>query len=83
MQCGTPVVAIGEMGTRDIMAENLGGFMVEDDLDEFCKKTLLLLKDRDLYQQKSQEARRYAREWNNAKSALMMQSLYRSVLQKQ
>ena len=48
MQCGTPVVAIGEMGIKDIMSNNLGGFMVEDNLDEFCQKTLLLLKDKNI-----------------------------------
>ena len=80
MQCGTPVVAIGEMGIRDIMGNSLGGFMVEDNLDEFCQKTLLLLRDKDIYQQKSREALQYAGEWNNETSALKMQALYQSVL---
>jgi glycosyltransferase involved in cell wall biosynthesis len=80
MQCGTPVVAIGEMGTKDIMSNNLGGFMVEDNLDEFCQKTLLLLNDKNIYEQKSQEALRYAEVWNNNTSALKLQDLYESLL---
>jgi glycosyltransferase involved in cell wall biosynthesis len=82
MKCGTPVVAIGEMGIKDVMGRNLGGFMVEDNIDEFCEKTLLLLKDKYLHQQKSREARQYADEWTNETSALKMQDLYNSVLQK-
>jgi len=80
MACGTPVVAIGEMGIKDIMGNNLGGFMVEDNVDEFCQKTLLLLKDKNIYQQKSREALQFAGDWNNETSALKMQALYQSVL---
>jgi glycosyltransferase involved in cell wall biosynthesis len=80
MQCGTPVVAVGEMGIKDIMGNNLGGFMVEDNLVEFCEKTLLLLQDQNIYQQKSREALQYAGKWNNHTSALKMQAVYQSVL---
>ncbi len=38
MMCKTPVVAIGEMGTKDVMQGDNGGFMVKDDLDEFTEK---------------------------------------------
>jgi glycosyltransferase involved in cell wall biosynthesis len=82
MKCGTPVVAIGEMGIKDVMGRNLGGFMVEDNVDEFCEKTLLLLKDKCIYQQKSREAVQYADEWTSETAALKMQNLYYSVLQK-
>ena len=80
MLCGTPVVAIGEMGTRDIMGKNLGGFMVEDNLDEFCQKTLLLLRNGNVYRRKSREAQKYADEWTNVASAIKMQTLYQSLL---
>ena len=82
MQCGTPVVAIGKMGVRDLMGDNLGGFMVDDNLDDFCGKTLLLLKDTNTYRQKSREALQFAERWNNKTSALKMEALYRSVLRK-
>jgi hypothetical protein len=62
------------------MGTNLGGYMVDDNLDEFCRKTLLLLKDRNIYQQKSREALQFAGRWDNKTSALKMQDLYRSVL---
>ena len=80
MLCGTPVVAIGEMGTKDVMADNQGGFTVQDNIDEFCQKTLLLLRDERIYQQKSRGARKYAAEWSNVSSALKMQALYQSLL---
>ena len=43
MACGTPVVAIGKMGTREVMGGDSGGFMVDDDMDMFVEKTDLLL----------------------------------------
>ena len=80
MQCGTPVVAIGELGTKDILRNDTGGFMVHDDIDEFCQRTLLLLKNQDVYRKKSGEATEYARSWTSETTALKMQALYESVL---
>ncbi|MDA8425457.1 MAG: glycosyltransferase [Treponema sp.] len=56
MAVGTPVVAIGEMGTRDIMRGDHGGFMVRDDLEEFALAVLRLLGDEELRRSKSAEA---------------------------
>lgn len=63
MLCGTPVVAIGEMGTADMMDGDNGGFMVKDDLGEFVDKTLALLGDPALRAEKAEEARAYAARW--------------------
>lgn len=56
MAVGTPVVAIGEMGTRDVMRGDHGGFMVRDDLEEFALAVLRLLGDEELHRAKSAEA---------------------------
>jgi 1,2-diacylglycerol 3-alpha-glucosyltransferase len=56
MATGTPVVAIGEKGTRDVMEGDHGGFMVANDVDEFARATLRLLGDEDLRRAKSAEA---------------------------
>lgn len=80
LRCGTPVVALGAMGITDIMASNIGGFMVGDDLEEFCEKTMLLLQDRLVHEQKSNEAIAYSREWAIERTGMEMQSIYESVL---
>lgn len=63
MLCGTPVVAIGEMGTADVMAGDNGGFMVADDPAEFTDRVLRLLSDPALRKAKSAEALEYAQRW--------------------
>jgi 1,2-diacylglycerol 3-alpha-glucosyltransferase len=80
LRCGTPVVALGAMGITDVMASNIGGFMVGDDLEEFCKKTMLLLQDRSVHERKSKEAIEHSGEWTIETTGLEMQSIYESVL---
>lgn len=63
MLCGLPVVAIGEMGTIDVMQGDNGGFMVRDDADEFAGKVIMLLTDSALHEQKAQEAAEWGSKW--------------------
>ncbi len=64
MTVGMPVVAIGEMGTVDVMRGDNGGFMVPNDIEEFTSKVELLLNDRNVYEQKSKEAAVWAKQWS-------------------
>ena len=63
MLSGTPVVAIGEMGTIDVMGGDNGGFMVKNDHSEFRDRVLDLLNDPELYARKVEEARVHASDW--------------------
>ncbi len=63
MLCGTPVVAIDRMGTSEIMKGGKGGFLVNDNADEFSAKVKLLLQDEKLYAKKSREALECSRKW--------------------
>ncbi|GAB6088519.1 glycosyltransferase [Spirochaeta dissipatitropha] len=65
MICGTPVVAIGEMGTREVMNGNNGGFMVSDNQQEFSNRVIELLDSAELWQEKSAEALAYAQNWTS------------------
>lgn len=76
MLCGTPVVAIGEMGTADMMAGDNGGFMVKDDLSEFVSRVLLLLDDPELRARKAAEAREYSQRWTVDKLTDKLLALY-------
>jgi glycosyltransferase involved in cell wall biosynthesis len=64
MFSGTPVVAIGALGTLMVMGGNNGGFMVKNDAAEFTERVLALLGDPDLRSRKSAEARLHARSWS-------------------
>lgn len=66
MLTGLPVVAIGEMGTVDVMQGDNGGFMVKKDVNEFSEKVISLLSDKQLYTQKKKEAKEWAKKWSIA-----------------
>jgi len=63
MAMGLPVVAIGEMGTVDVMQGDNGGFMVPEDVDIFAEKVSLLLSDSSVYEQKVQECLKWSKQW--------------------
>lgn len=79
MLAGLPVVAIGEMGTVDVMQGDNGGFMVKDDEDEFAEKVSLLLRDDALHAQKSQEALAWGSQWKISSLAQNILECYREV----
>ena len=64
MLSGTPVVAIGALGTLMVMGGDNGGFMVKNDRQEFTQRVLELLEDPELHSRKSQEAKIHARAWS-------------------
>ena len=63
MLAGLPVVAIGEMGTLDVMQGDHGGFMVGDEIGEFSDHVVRLLEDETLRKEKSAEAEEWASKW--------------------
>jgi len=82
MACGTPVVAIGKMGTREVMGGDFGGYMVDDELDLFVDKVELLLNNPELYIAKSQEALKHIEKWTIDLQAERMITLYHKLILK-
>jgi glycosyltransferase involved in cell wall biosynthesis len=80
MMCRTPVVAIGKMGTLEVMEGDNGGFMVGENVAEFTLRVHQLLTDPVLYAQKSQEAWDYSQNWTSARMAARLETLYRSLV---
>ena len=80
MCCGTPVVAVGEMGTKYFMGGDNGGFMVGNDAEEFSMRTVQLLTDHDLWERGSIEALGHARKWSMERLSVRMEDLYLSLL---
>jgi glycosyltransferase involved in cell wall biosynthesis len=82
MSCGTPVVAIGRMGTREVMGGSHGGFMVEDDVEDFVAASRLLLSNPQLRERKRNEALEHAADWTMSAQARRMVHLYQAVRRK-
>jgi glycosyltransferase involved in cell wall biosynthesis len=80
MLSGTPVVAIGEMGTIMVMGGNNGGFMVKNDPDEFARRVFDLLEDQDLYQRKILEAKSHAKAWTIDSLTEKLIQIYREAI---
>lgn len=80
MTCGTPVVAIGEMGTIALMGSGGGGYMVDDDLDLFIEKVELLLNDSQVHKIKSAEALQEAKKWGSEIMSSKVLTLYEELL---
>jgi glycosyltransferase involved in cell wall biosynthesis len=78
MFSGTPVVAIGALGTLMVMGGDNGGFMVKNDADEFTARVLDLLGDADLRSRKSAEARLHARSWSIEELTKKLTDIYKS-----
>jgi glycosyltransferase involved in cell wall biosynthesis len=80
MLSGTPVVAIGAMGTIQVMNGNNGGFMVQNDPQEFVARVFDLLEDDELYRRKVEEAKRHAQGWTIGTMTAKLEHIYRSSL---
>jgi glycosyltransferase involved in cell wall biosynthesis len=77
MLSGIPVVAIGAMGTVQLMEGNKGGFMTGNDPEEFKARVLELLEDEALYRRKSEEARQHAQAWTIGSITERLVAIYR------
>ncbi|MDR1105384.1 MAG: glycosyltransferase [Treponema sp.] len=77
MLSGIPVVAIGVLGTVQVMGGDNGGFMVKNDRAEFRDRVLDLLDDKELYRKKAEEARRHARGWTVESLTEKLLDIYR------
>jgi glycosyltransferase involved in cell wall biosynthesis len=80
MLSGTPVVAIGVMGTIMVMGGDNGGFMVNNDPGEFSERVLELLEDKELYTRKSQEAKIHASSWSIEEVTKKLVKIYENTL---
>jgi glycosyltransferase involved in cell wall biosynthesis len=82
MYSGTPVVAIGSMGTRMVMGGDHGGFMVDNDAGGFSRRVAQLLTDEKLYAVKAAEAREHSKDWLIGASTERLLDIYREAIAK-
>jgi hypothetical protein len=81
MLSGTPVVAIGALGTLMVMGGDNGGFMVKNDANEFAARIMELLGDKGLMEQKSSEAKMHGRSWSIGELTKKLLSIYETTIE--
>lgn len=80
MALGVPVVALAEMGTRDLLVERRGALVAEDNVDDFAGKCLEVLRDPVLRARLAAEGPLVAADWSAAQMAGRLEGLYRNLL---
>lgn len=82
MAAGTPVVAVGEMGIKDVMADRKGGLVTRLDEDEFTDAVYRMMTDKALYDEKKSETLIEADKWSSTSMAKRMISAYETLLKR-
>ncbi len=80
MAGGTPVVAVGEMGVKDVMASGKGGIMTRLDKKEFYDAVYRMLTDEAFYKSKESETIAEAENWSSTAMAKRMIEAYERIL---
>lgn len=79
MAAGVPVVALAEMGTRDIVLPERGARVARHDVEDFASRTLRVLEDGALRRAMAVEAREFVAEWSDRRMAARLAALYRQL----
>ncbi len=80
MAAETPVVAVGEMGIKDVMASGKGGLVTKLDENEFAEAVRRMLTDKAFYAQKKSETLTEAEKWSSTSMAKRMVEAYEKIL---
>jgi 1,2-diacylglycerol 3-alpha-glucosyltransferase len=80
MAAETPVVAVGEMGIKDVMASGKGGVMTKLDEVEFSAAVKRMLTDDAFYKEKKSETLAEADKWSSTSMAKRMIEAYGRIL---
>jgi 1,2-diacylglycerol 3-alpha-glucosyltransferase len=80
MAMGIPVIALAEMGTKDIVGPGVGAIVPGNDAGDFASAMLKLVGNPLLRKELGHQARDFARQWSEDGSAVRLASLYRDIL---
>ena len=75
---GKPAVCINELGVKHILTQ--GGFLTEDNLDEYVDRLVLLLTQPDIYQQKQAEAIQRGQDFSASEMAKRAIEVYSQLI---
>ncbi|MBK7665144.1 MAG: glycosyltransferase [Sterolibacteriaceae bacterium] len=79
MAVGLPVVALAEMGTRDLLATGHGALVPPDNVAAFGAAMARLATDHALRERLGEEAKALAREWSDLTLTSRLATLYREI----
>jgi len=82
MAVGLPVVALAEMGTRDVLREGRGCAIARNDLADFADKVAVLLNDPRRRRDLAETARVYAQAWGARAYTDDLVAFYRTTLER-
>jgi glycosyltransferase involved in cell wall biosynthesis len=83
MSFSKPVVCIGEMGVVDVLEgfeKQTGGLLARNDLSDFTRCVVKILKDKNLYAEKAKQARAKALEMSSENIARKMIKIYEKLI---
>jgi len=73
---GVPVLALAELGTREIVLPQRGAVVAPDEAGKFAALAIKLLRDPARRARLSAEGREFAREWGSAEAAKRLREIY-------
>lgn len=79
MAQGRPVLALSEMGTRDILEGTPGTLIARHDVTDFAARACEALRDRSRLAELGHDARESAEKWSGAEMAARLATLYQSL----
>lgn len=81
MYSGLPIVAVRATGAQDLIEENINGFLVGNNQNEFAEAVDKLIKDKDLRKKFAENSKRIAKEkYTDAVCADKMSEVYEVVI---
>ncbi len=81
MAAGVPVVAVNRMGPKDIIENNVNGYLTDLNIGAFVAKINKLLSDDNLCRQMAKKAKSRADSFSSLASANKMEKLYAKTIQ--
>jgi glycosyltransferase involved in cell wall biosynthesis len=79
MALGVPVVALAELGTREIVSPGRGAVAAPDDVEGFAAEVTALLRNGARRATLSAQATAFAGEWGSSAVAARLNALYAAV----
>ncbi|MDP2962901.1 MAG: glycosyltransferase [Sulfurimicrobium sp.] len=80
MAQATPVVALAELGTRDVLQEGQGTLIAAHEIEDFAAKTMSLLQSADKARQLGERGHEYACGWSAGALAEKMLDFYQRTM---
>ncbi len=80
MSIGKPAVCLNELGVKQLLENERGGFLTEEKIPNYVAATMRLLSDDALYAAKAEEAKTRASEFSSTQMAKKLLAVYHGLL---